>query len=136
MVSAYVIHPLIFFSPVNCSDPTPPVDGSIGAYQNTTEGAVIFFTCNPMFVPTESMTAVCGEDRRWSPDPADHRCTCEYPSTVCLCIAMLSKTAVHIASLYLCINWNLKKSCTLSIPLYFTELDDLYVPHIFYIRSA
>ena len=36
--------------------------------------------CNPMFVPTERMTAVCGADRRWSPDPADHRCTCEYPS--------------------------------------------------------
>ena len=54
------------------------MDGSIDPYQNTTEGAEISFRCNAMFVPTERMTAVCGADGRWSPDPADHRCTCEY----------------------------------------------------------
>ena len=59
------------------------MDGSIAPYQNTTEGAEISFMCNPMFVPRERMTAVCGADRRWSPDPADHRCTCEYLYTVC-----------------------------------------------------
>ena len=59
------------------------MDGSIEPYQNTTEGAEISFGCNPMFVPTERMTAVCRADQRWSPDPAGHRCTCEYPSTVC-----------------------------------------------------
>ena len=74
---------LIFFPSVNCSDPTPPIDGSIDPYQNTTEGAEILFMCNPMFVPTERMTAVCGADQRWSPDPADLVCTCEYPSLVC-----------------------------------------------------
>ena len=71
------------------------MDGSIDPYQNTTEGAEISFMCNPMFVPTERMTAVCGADRRWSPAPADLVCTCEYPSLVCLIITMLIK-AVHI----------------------------------------
>ena len=60
------------------------MDGSIDPYQNTTEGAEIIFRCNPMFVPTENMTAVCGADQSWSPNPADLVCMCEYPSTVCL----------------------------------------------------
>ena len=67
-----------FLSTVNCSDPTPPTDGSIDPYQNTTEGAVIHFRCSPGFVPTGRMTAVCGADQRWNPDPAGHRCICEY----------------------------------------------------------
>ena len=69
----------ISLPPVNCSDPTPPMDGSIEPYQNTTEGAEVFFMCNPMFVPTGRMTAVCGADQRWSPDPATLVCTCECP---------------------------------------------------------
>ena len=64
-------------SPVNCSDPTVPINGSIDPYQNTTEGAEIFYRCNPMFVPTERMRAVCIADRRWSPDPTDLVCMCE-----------------------------------------------------------
>ena len=60
------------------------MDGSIDPYQNTTEGAEIFFRCNPGFVPTERMTAVCGADGRWNPDPADHRCTCEYVHVIAI----------------------------------------------------
>ena len=66
-----------FLSTVNCSDPTVPRNGSIDPYQNTTEGAEIFFRCNPMFVPTGRMRAVCGADGRWNPDPATLVCTCE-----------------------------------------------------------
>ena len=66
-----------FLSPVNCSDPTPPMYGSIEAYQNTTKGAEIFFRCNPGFVPAGRTTAVCAVDQRWSPDPAGLRCTCK-----------------------------------------------------------
>ena len=54
------------------------MDGSIEPYQNTTEGAVIFFRCNPEFVPAGRMTAVCRADGRWNPDPATLVCTCEY----------------------------------------------------------
>ena len=59
---------------VNCSDPTSPGNGSIGTYQNTTEGAEIFFRCNPGFVPPGRMIAVCASDGRWSPDPVELRC--------------------------------------------------------------
>ena len=66
-----------FLHPVNCSDPTFPIDGSIEPYQNTTEGAEILIGCNPMFVPVGRMTAVCGADGRWNPDPGDLVCTCK-----------------------------------------------------------
>ena len=62
------------------------MDGSIVPYQNTTEGAEIFFKCNAMFVPSEKMTAVCGTDQRWDPDPADLTCTCKSNVDTCLLI--------------------------------------------------
>ena len=65
--------------PVNCSDPATPRNGFIQPYQNTTEGAEIFFRCNSQFVPNTTMMAVCGADARWNPDPDTHVCTCEYP---------------------------------------------------------
>ena len=59
------------------------MDGSIDPYHNTTEGAEISFMCNPGFVPAENVTAVCGADGRWNPNPATLVCTCEcsYMST-------------------------------------------------------
>ena len=64
-------------SPVNCSDPTVPRNGSIEPYQNTTEGAEIFIRCNPGFVPAERMRTLCRADGRWNPDPTTVVCTCE-----------------------------------------------------------
>ena len=69
------VHYDLLLSIVNCSEPTVPRNGSIGTYQNTTEGAVIVFRCNPGFVPAGNMTAVCASDGRWSPNPAEVRCT-------------------------------------------------------------
>ena len=66
-----------FLSTVDCSDPTVPINASIDPYQNTTEGAEVFYRCNPMFVPTGRMRAVCIADGRWTPDPADFVCICE-----------------------------------------------------------
>ena len=63
-----------FFS-VSCGSPVAPENGSIESYQNTTEGAEILFRCNPGFVPTGRMRAVCGADERWNPDPGDLVCT-------------------------------------------------------------
>ena len=54
------------------------MNGSIDPHQNTTEGAEVFFMCNPMFVPTGRMTATCTSNGMWTPDPADLACTCEY----------------------------------------------------------
>ena len=64
-------------SPANCGDPTVARNGSIEAYQNTTEGSEIFFRCNPGFVPAGRMRTVCRADGRWSSDPATLVCTCE-----------------------------------------------------------
>ena len=71
------MHFIYFFNPVNCGDPASPMDGSIDAYLNTTEGAEIFFRCDPGFVPSTRMTATCMSDG-WTPDPADLTCTCKY----------------------------------------------------------
>ena len=79
-----------FLPPANCSDPTPPIDGSIEPYQNTAEGTVIFFMCNPMFVPTERMTATCGCNGMWTPEPASLTCTCEYLPYCCLLLSSCS----------------------------------------------
>ena len=63
--------------PVSCGQPLSPGNGSIEPYQNTIEGAEIFFRCNPGFVPAGRMRAVCGADGRWNPDPAGLVCTGE-----------------------------------------------------------
>ena len=59
---------------VSCGSPIIPGNGSIEAYQNTLEGAEIFFKCDSGFVPAGRMTAVCGADGRWNPDPASLMC--------------------------------------------------------------
>ena len=63
--------------PVSCGQPLTHGNGSIETYQNTLEGAEIFFRCNPGFVPAGTMRAVCGADGRWNPNPAAFVCTCE-----------------------------------------------------------
>ena len=65
------------FFPANCGDPILPTSGSIGTYQNATEGAEIVFGCNPGFVPAGNVTAVCASNGSWTPDPATHLCTCK-----------------------------------------------------------
>ena len=67
----------LFLSTVNCIDPSFPNNGSIEAYQNTLEGAEVFFRCNQGFVPAGRMRAVCASDGRWNPDPTTLVCTCE-----------------------------------------------------------
>ena len=83
--------------PANCSDPTAPTNGSIEAYQNTTEGAEIFFMCNEGLVPAGRMTAVCGADGRWNPDPATTMCTCKSTYSVEKECLILFFSCVYIA---------------------------------------
>ena len=45
---------------VSCGSPIIPGNGFIEAYQNTLEGAEIFFKCDSGFVPAGRMTAVSG----------------------------------------------------------------------------
>ena len=89
---------------VNCSGPTFPANGSIEAYHNTTEGAEIFFRCNPGFVPAGRMRAVCGADGRWNPDPGDHVCTCESSHNVYAHVTatMCTFKCTYTAYIYMC----------------------------------
>ena len=59
---------------VGCGRPIISENSSIDLCQNTTEGAEMFFRCNPGFVPAGRMRAVCGADQRWMPDPAALMC--------------------------------------------------------------
>ena len=71
----YCLKSMILLTPVNCSAPDVPGNGSIMAYQNTTEGAEVLFKCNQGFMPAENMTAVCAVNGNWTPDPAALNCT-------------------------------------------------------------
>ena len=42
---------------------------------NTTEGSVVVFQCDPGFVPEGEMTAVCGSDGQWTPNPGGVTCS-------------------------------------------------------------
>ena len=59
--------------------PVAPGNGSIVTVASTLGGAEILFRCNPGFVPTGRMRAVCmsdgvSVDGSWTPDPADLVC--------------------------------------------------------------
>ena len=42
---------------------------------DTTEGSVVVFQCDPGFIPEGVMTAVCGRDGRWTPNPGGVSCS-------------------------------------------------------------
>ena len=65
-----------FNSIADCGAPPPPVNGSLlQAHTNTTDGSVVVFQCDPGFVPEGMMTAECGRDGRWTPNPGHVTCS-------------------------------------------------------------
>ena len=44
-------------------------------HTNTTEGSVVVFQCDPGFVPEGEMTAACGSDGQWTPNPGSITCS-------------------------------------------------------------
>ena len=77
------------------------MDGSIEPYQNTTEGAEIFFMCNQMFVPSARMTATCTSNGMWTPDPGNLTCTREY-----LLQKKKRKKGINVMQIISCISSN------------------------------
>lgn len=63
-------HPLV----VDCGHPMPPIDGSLGDNQNTTEGSNVTYQCVQGFVPSTIFTASCIEQGLWFPSPDEHIC--------------------------------------------------------------
>ena len=65
----------ISFTLIQCFPPSAARGVSISPYTATTEGSVIVLKCEEGLVPEESIMAVCGNDRRWYPDPTTLNCT-------------------------------------------------------------
>ena len=59
----------------DCGAPPPPVNGFLQPHTNTTEGSVVVFQCDLGFVPEGEMTAVCGSDGQWTPNPGGMTCS-------------------------------------------------------------
>ena len=76
------------------------MDGSIELYQNTTEGAEIFFSCNPGFVLAGRMTATCASNGMWTPDPASLTCTCEYLSVFRFVCSISSHMVLQVSLMH------------------------------------
>ena len=65
----------ISFTLIQCFPPSAVNGVSISPYTATTEGSVIVLKCEEGLVSEESIMAVCGNDRRWYPDPTTLNCT-------------------------------------------------------------
>ena len=53
----------------DCGAPPPPVNGFLQPHTNTTVGSVVVLQYGLGFVPEGEMTAVCGRDAQWTPNP-------------------------------------------------------------------
>ena len=65
----------ISFTLIQCFPPSAANGVLISPYTATTEGSVIVLKCEEGLVPEESIMAVCGNDRRWYPDPTTLHCS-------------------------------------------------------------
>ena len=68
-----VVYVVYLATIVDCGPPSVPWNGSLESYTSTTEGSVVFYSCDPGLVPEGRMRAVCTENG-WSPNPADLNC--------------------------------------------------------------
>ena len=61
-------------SSVDCGPPPAPRNVSLESYTNTTEGSVVFYSCDPGLVPERRMMSLC-TGSGWSPNPAVLNCS-------------------------------------------------------------
>ena len=59
----------------DCGAPPPPINGYVQSHTNTTEDSVVVLQCDPGFVLEGEMTAVCGSDGQWTPNPGGVTCS-------------------------------------------------------------
>ena len=59
----------------DCGDPVPASNVVIEPYSSTLAGSNVTYQCMDGLVPSGEETAVCGNDGRWIPDPANHGCS-------------------------------------------------------------
>ena len=84
------------------------MNGSFGGdIPSTVEGSEITYQCDDGLTPEGTMTAVCGEDGEWRPNPGDVECRSTTEGSKFLC------ALVHDSW----VGWFKLGSCTYSIPL-------------------
>ena len=67
MYTKFFSHELtVCYFSVNCSTPQFAQGVIIEPYNSTTEGSVIFYSCDVGFFPNESQSAVCQSNGVWS----------------------------------------------------------------------
>jgi len=59
---------------VDCGPPPAPRNGSLESYTSTTEGSVVFYSCEPGLVPEMRMMSVC-TGAGWNPNPGALGCS-------------------------------------------------------------
>ena len=60
---------------VDCGIPSEPMNGFLGNYTHTREGAVVTYGCVDGYQPSATNTATCMESGEWYPPPDEHNCT-------------------------------------------------------------
>ena len=91
---------LIFFL-VNCGDPLPPSNGSVGNYVHTREGATAHFSCHDGLNPSSIIISTCIDTGLWFPPPEEHSCTFLIGKLLCESYTLLLSNiaTVNITSL-------------------------------------
>jgi len=67
---------------IDCGSPPAPRNGSLESFTSTTEGSVVFYSCDPGLVPVGRMMSVC-TGSGWNPDLPGLNCSevnCGRPS--------------------------------------------------------
>ena len=59
----------LFLSPVGCSPPSPPANGSISEYSSGAVGAMLTFQCDTGYMPQEEVTSTYLSSSSWVPLP-------------------------------------------------------------------
>ena len=59
----------LFLSPVGCSPPSPPANGSISEHSSGAVGAMLTFQCDTGYMPQEELTSTCLSSSSWVPLP-------------------------------------------------------------------
>ena len=122
--------------PFGCGAPPTLATGVTGEYNGTAASSVIFYQCQQSGFAPSVPSSVCGEDRRWSPDPSQVVCV-ELPgllrfpaTTVELKQYCKTLTLLQMFSIYILILFRLVK-LMLSLLLFCSQLHCLWSSLLF-----
>ena len=85
---------LLYFPFTDCGNPSPANGVSINPYTATTIGSAITFQCKDGLIPVEEVSASCGMDGEWHPDPSLHVCGNDSTGKLCRNVLYISRASV------------------------------------------